>query len=115
MNRTQALLAEAGLIALAALDAVFNQPTEPWDIGVVVLAIGALLFHRRSPVPVFVLTLPALVLVGSVVATLFALYAFAVRYSHRVLLFACGLLAAVAAVMSVAVVPGSTALNVMSG
>jgi len=95
VNRAQALLAEAGLITLAALDAVFNKPTEYWDIGVVVLAVGALLFHRRWPVPVFVLTLPALVLVGSVIATLFALYAVAVRYSHRVLLAACGLVAAV--------------------
>ncbi|HET6706274.1 sensor histidine kinase [Amycolatopsis sp.] len=95
MNRTRALLAEAGLIAVAALDAVFNQPTEYWEIGVAILAVGALLFHRRWPVPVFVLTLPALVLVGSVLATLFALYAVAVRYSHRVLLAACGLVAAV--------------------
>jgi len=96
VSRTRALLlAEAGLIALAALDAVFNRPTEYWDIGVVVLALGALLFHRRWPVPVFVLTLPALVLVGSVIATLFALYAVAMRYSHRVLLAACGLVAAV--------------------
>jgi signal transduction histidine kinase len=95
VNRTQALLAEAGLIVLAALDAVFNQPTEPWDIGVAVVAVAALLLRRRWPVPAFVLTLPALVLVGSVIATLVALYAVAERYSHRVLLTACGLVAAV--------------------
>ncbi|MEV6874550.1 histidine kinase [Amycolatopsis sp. NPDC051128] len=95
MNRTQALVAEAGLLTVAGLDAVFNQPTEPWDVGVAIVAIGALLFRRRWPVPVFMLTLPALALVGSVIATLVALYAVAVRYSDRVLLTGCGLVAAV--------------------
>jgi signal transduction histidine kinase len=94
VTRRQALLAEAGLIVLAALDAVFNQPTEPWQIGVAVLAVGALLLRRRWPVVVFALTLPALALVGSVIATLIALYAVAVRYANRYLLTGCGLLAA---------------------
>ena len=94
MNRTQALLAAAGLLALAAVDAGFNQPTEPWDLGAAVLAVGALLLRRRWPVPVFLLTLPALALVGSVIATLIALYAVAARYSNRYLLTACGILAA---------------------
>ncbi|MGW4063121.1 sensor histidine kinase [Amycolatopsis sp. NPDC004747] len=95
MNRAQTALADAGLIALAALDAAFNQPTAPWEIGAAVLAVGVLLVRRRWPVPAFVLTLPALVLVGSVIATLVALYVVAVRYANRALLTACGLLAAV--------------------
>ena len=95
MNRGQTVLADAGLITLAALDAGFNQPTGPWEIGAAVLAVGALLVRRRWPVPAFVLTLPALVLVGSVIATLVALYVVAVRYASRVLLTACGVLAAV--------------------
>lgn len=95
MTRAQALLVETGLIAVAALDAGFNQPTEPWDIAVAVVAIGALLFRRKWTIPAFVLTLPALVLIGSVIATLIALYSVALRYSHRWLLVACGLVAAV--------------------
>jgi len=95
VTRTQLLLADAGLIALAAIDAAFNQPTGPLTIGAAVLAVGALVLRRRWPVPVFVITLPALALVGSVIATLIALYAIAARYSNRYLLSACGTLAAV--------------------
>ena len=95
MNRTQTRLAEAGLIALAAVDAALNQPTDPLSVAVTVLAVAALLFSRRWPVPVFLLTLPALALVGSVIATLIALYAVALTYSNRYLLAGGGLLAAV--------------------
>ncbi|RSM45782.1 two-component sensor histidine kinase [Amycolatopsis balhimycina DSM 5908] len=94
MNRTQALLADAGLLALAALDAGFNQPGRAWEIGTAVLAVAALLLRRRWPVAAFALTLPALALVGSVIATLIALYAVALRYSNRYLLTGCGILAA---------------------
>jgi len=95
VNRGQALLADAGLIAVAALDAAFNQPTGPLTVGAAVVAVGVLPIRRRWPVPVFALTLPALVLLGSVIATVVALYAVAVRYSNRFLLIACGVLAAV--------------------
>ncbi|MET8847846.1 histidine kinase [Amycolatopsis sp. NPDC004625] len=95
MTRWQALLADAGLIAVAALDAAFNQPGEPVTVGAAVLAVGALLVRRRLPIPAFVLTLPALVLVGSMIAALVALYSVAVRYSSRPLLAACGTVAAV--------------------
>ena len=95
MNRTQRLLGDLGLVVLAALDVVFNRPTEPWEIAAAVVALGAMLVRRRWPVPAFVLTLPALVLVGSVIATLVALYAIAVRYANRYLLTVCGVLAAV--------------------
>ncbi|WIY00896.1 histidine kinase [Amycolatopsis mongoliensis] len=94
MKRTNALLAEAGLLAVAAVDAAFNQPTGILAIGAAVLAVAALVLRRRLPVPVFVLTLPALALVGSVIATLIALYVVAARYSNRYLLTACGTLAA---------------------
>ncbi|MGW3960072.1 sensor histidine kinase [Amycolatopsis sp. NPDC005003] len=95
MNRTQALLAESALLALAAVEAGFNQPIGPLTIGTVMLAVGALLVRRRWPVAVFLLTLPALALVGSVIATLIALYAIAVRYSNRYLLAGFGVVAAV--------------------
>jgi signal transduction histidine kinase len=94
VNWTQTHLADAGLIALAAVDAALNQPTEPLPVAIAVLAVAALLFRRRWPVPVFLLTLPALALVGSVIATLVALYAVAVRHSNRYLLAGGGLLAA---------------------
>ncbi|WP_206796021.1 sensor histidine kinase [Amycolatopsis sp. MtRt-6] len=95
MNRKHLLLADAGLLALAAVDAGFNQPIGPPAAGAVMLAVGALLVRRRWPVPVFLLTLPALALVGSVIATLIALYAVAVRYSNRYLLAGFGVVAVV--------------------
>ncbi|WAL68837.1 histidine kinase [Amycolatopsis cynarae] len=95
MTRTQTHLADAGLIALAAVDAALNHLTGPVTVGVAILAVAALLFRRRWPMPVFLLTLPALALVGSGIATLVALYAVAVRYSNRYLLTGGGLLAAI--------------------
>jgi len=94
VKRTNALLAEAGLLAVAAVDAAFNQPSGLLSVGAAVLAVGALVLRRRLPVPVFLLTLPALALVGSVIATLIALYVVAARYANRYLLTACGTLAA---------------------
>jgi signal transduction histidine kinase len=89
-------LAEAGLLAVAAVDAWLNATTD-WDtILYAAVAVLVLVVRRRWPVPVFLLTLPALVVSGSVVATLIALYAVAIRYVNRPLLVACGLLAATA-------------------
>jgi len=95
VNRVRLLLADAGLLTIAAVEAVVDEPIEPLTIGVAALAVGALVFRRRWPVPVFVVTLPGIAIVGSVFATLIALYAVAVRYSNRYLLAACGVLAAV--------------------
>jgi signal transduction histidine kinase len=95
VNRKHILLADAGVLALAAVDAGFNQPGGPLAVGTAMLAVGMLLVRRRWPVPVFLLTLPALALVGSVIATLIALYAVAVRYSNRYLLAGFGVVAAV--------------------
>jgi signal transduction histidine kinase len=94
VNRPRTLLADAGLVAVAAVEALYDAPVEPLTIGVTALAVGVLVFRRRWPVAVFVVTLPGLAIVGSVLATLVALYAVAVRYSNRYLLTGCGVLAA---------------------
>jgi signal transduction histidine kinase len=96
VNRALRLLAEAALIAAAALDAGLNADPAWQEIVYAVVAVAALLARRWWPVPVFLLTLPALVVSGSVIATLIALYAIARRYANRWLLGACGVLAATA-------------------
>ncbi len=90
------VLAEIGLLAVAAIDA-WLEADNTWDnIAYAALAVLALAFRRRWPVVAFLLTLPALVVSGSVVATVISLYAVAVRYTKKPLLVACGLLAAIA-------------------
>ena len=90
------VLAEIGLLAVAAVEA-WLYADNTWDaIAYAAIAVLALVFRRRWPVPAFALTLPALVVSGSLVATLIALYAVAVRHTNKPLLVSCGLLAAIA-------------------
>lgn len=90
------LLAEIGLLAVAAVDA-WLEADNRWDsIAYAALAVLALAFRRRWPVPAFLLTLPALVFSGSLVATVISLYAIAVRHTNKPLIVSCGLLAGVA-------------------
>ncbi|HEY0497089.1 MAG TPA: histidine kinase [Kutzneria sp.] len=96
MNRVLVLLAEAAMIGAAALDAGLNAAPAWQEITYAALAVVALLARRWWPVPVFLLTLPALVVSGSVIATLIALYTVATRYANRWLLGTCGALAATA-------------------
>jgi signal transduction histidine kinase len=84
------LLVEAAVLGLAAVDAALNVSASWSQILCVAIAVLALLARRRWPVAVFLLTLPALAVVGSVVATLVALYTVAERYSNRWLLAGCG-------------------------
>ncbi|QUQ65705.1 sensor histidine kinase [Kutzneria sp. CA-103260] len=88
------LAGEAAALGLAAVDAALNVSASWPQILSVVVAVLALLVRRRWPVAVFLLTLPALAVVGSVIATLVALYAVAVRNSDRWLLAGCGVLGA---------------------
>ena len=90
------LLAEIGLLAVAAVDA-WLYASNDWDtIAYAALAVLALVFRKRWPIPAFLLTLPALVVSGSLVATVIALYAIAVRYTNRPLIVSCGLIAGIA-------------------
>ncbi|MBB5897878.1 sensor histidine kinase [Kutzneria kofuensis] len=93
-SRMLGLLAEASLLGVAAVDAGLNA-APAWDeTAYAALAVLALLVRRRWPVPVFLATLPALAVSGSVIATLIALYTVATRSSNRWLLAGCGVLAA---------------------
>ncbi|NGY59993.1 two-component sensor histidine kinase [Lentzea sp. NEAU-D13] len=92
MNRAR--LADAGLIAVAAVESALNWPVEPLEIAVAVVAVVALAFRRRWPIAAFLVTLPALAFVGGALATVFALYSVALRHSDRYLLTGCGVLAA---------------------
>jgi signal transduction histidine kinase len=89
-------LAEIGLLAVAAVDAWLYADNTWNTIAYAALAVLALLLRRRWPVPAFLLTLPALVVSGSLVATVIALYAIARKHTNRVLIVACGLIAGVA-------------------
>jgi len=88
------LVVEAAVLGLSAVDAALNVSASWPQILCVAIAVLALLARRRWPVAAFLLTLPALAVVGSVIATLVALYAIAVRHSNRWLLAGCGALAA---------------------
>ncbi|QUQ63598.1 sensor histidine kinase [Kutzneria sp. CA-103260] len=94
-TRIQQVLAETGLLAVAAFDAWLYADNTGDTIAYAALAVLALVFRRRWPVAAFLLTLPALFVSSSVVATVITLYALAVRHSNKGLLVACGLAAAI--------------------
>ncbi|MBB2940725.1 signal transduction histidine kinase [Actinoplanes lutulentus] len=90
------ILIDIGLIALAGLDIWFNPLTgKPLGIAVAVLGCAALALRRRFPLLVVVLTLPAALVQGALVAPFAALYALAVRSRDRRLLIACVAVSAV--------------------
>jgi signal transduction histidine kinase len=91
----RARLLDAGLIAIAAVESALNWPTLPLEIAAAVLAVVALVFRQRWPVAAFLVTLPALAFAGGALATVFALYSVALRYSDRLLLLGCAVLATV--------------------
>ncbi len=92
MNRVRPLLVDAALIAVAAIDAGLGK-ANPLMFAAALVALGILPLRRRWPILVFVVTLPALAISGSVIATLIALYAVALARSNRNLLIGCGLAA----------------------
>ena len=94
--RVLKVLGEIGLLVVAAFDAWLYADNAWYNIAYAALAVLALVFRRRWPVVAFVLTLPALVFSSSVVATVIALYALAIRHSNKVLIVACGLVATIA-------------------
>jgi signal transduction histidine kinase len=89
---------DAVVIVVAAVDAlvsVFGEP--PSSTTASVLACGALAFRRRFPLAVFLLTLPASMMLDSVFAPFAALFTLAERSRDRRLLAVCALLFALAA------------------
>ena len=93
MNGVRARLLDAGLVAVAAVEAGLNLAGEPVELAIAVVGVVALVFRRRWPVVVFLATLPGLAFVGGALATVIALYSVAVRHSNRYLLIGCGVLA----------------------
>ncbi|MFJ4082827.1 sensor histidine kinase [Streptomyces iakyrus] len=88
---------DIALVAVAAVDAWLNM-WERTGLGVVLAAVGcaALAFRRRSPLVVFLLTLPIALMQDVAVAVLAALFTLAERSRDRRLLAVCVALSAVA-------------------
>ncbi|MFD7105626.1 sensor histidine kinase [Streptomyces celluloflavus] len=96
-ERIPAPLADAGLVALAALDVWLNLWNETSQgLALAAVACAALVFRRRFPLTVLLLTLPVTLLEDVVVAPLAALFTLAVRSRDRRLLAFCVTLAAIA-------------------
>ncbi|MDT8912443.1 histidine kinase [Amycolatopsis sp. PS_44_ISF1] len=94
MRRLRPVLVDAGLIAVAAVDADLAHLTPAVALGAAAAALVVIPLRRWWPIAVFVVSLPALAIAGSVVATLIALYTVARQHRDRRLLAACGVLAA---------------------
>ncbi|MFI7000279.1 sensor histidine kinase [Nocardia sp. NPDC050175] len=64
------------LAAIGAFDVWCNRdlPLAPWEIGIALLTGSALLARRRAPIVTFVLTLPAAMVIGALLAPMTALY-----------------------------------------
>ncbi|MFG2943589.1 two-component sensor histidine kinase, partial [Streptomyces sp. NPDC048282] len=91
---------DAVVVVLAVLDMWFNAWSwSPLLVALLMLACVALVFRRRSPLTVFLLTLPATLLLDIVVAPLVALFTLAARSRDRRLLAACATVFAVVTVI----------------
>ncbi|WP_433654578.1 sensor histidine kinase [Nocardia sp. CA-128927] len=73
------------IAAIGVFDVWCNRdvPLAVWEIGVAVLTGSALLVRRHAPIVAFVLTLPAVMLVGALLAPMAALYSVARGSAHR--------------------------------
>ena len=91
-------LADALVIALAAVDAALNlgRVDDPLGLALATVACAALALRRRFPLAVFLITLPATVNLELLVAPLAALYTLGERSRDRRVLAACAILCAVA-------------------
>ncbi|MEU3933158.1 histidine kinase [Streptomyces sp. NPDC029044] len=96
-QRVPAPVVDILLVAVAAMDVRLNM-WEHTGLGVALAAVGcaALMFRRRFPIGVFLLTLPIALMQDVAVAVLVALFTLAARSRDRRLLAACVALAAVA-------------------
>lgn len=96
-TRVPDLVVDAVVIVVAAVDALISMFGEPpTSAAVAVLACGALAFRRRFPLAVFLLTLPASMMLDIVFAPFAALFTLAERSRDRRLLAVCALLFALA-------------------
>ncbi|THC47394.1 histidine kinase [Streptomyces sp. A1499] len=93
---------DTGLVALAALDAWINLLGEGTSVMWACAAAGSagLLLRRRSPLTVFLLTLPMTLFMDVAVAPIAALYTLAAFTRNRPLLAGCALLNAAAGTLA---------------
>ncbi|MFF3374880.1 sensor histidine kinase [Streptomyces sp. NPDC002680] len=88
---------DAVVVAVAAVDALISLFGEsPASVAAAVLACGAVVFRRRFPLSVFLLTLPASLMLDVVFAPFAALFTLAEQSRDRRLLAFCALLFAMA-------------------
>ncbi|MFI0263096.1 sensor histidine kinase [Streptomyces sp. NPDC017056] len=97
-RRTLPWSLDAGLVALAALDAWISLLDEehPFVLACAAVGCAGLLLRRRFPLAVFLLTLPMTFYLDVAFAPLTALYTLATHNRNRPLLAGCALLHAVA-------------------
>ena len=90
--RWQAPALDAGLVGVALADALLNNDLDPSVPTLcAAVAVFALLLRRKWPYVAFVLTLPAVTITSTVIATLIALYTVAVDTRNRRVLAVCSL------------------------
>ena len=90
MIRLHPRVVDALLVVLALADVwATHGRLDEWGDGSALLAAAALIARRRWPLPVFALTLPALLVTGTMVASLIALYTLASSSRARVLVATC--------------------------
>lgn len=97
--RLRSVAVDAGLVALALLDAALNASTEDASraaLGTSVLAALALAVRRRWPYATFALNLPGLLIADVLIAPLVALYTLAATSRDRRPVFACAVIAGLA-------------------
>ncbi|MFI6041693.1 sensor histidine kinase [Nocardia sp. NPDC051321] len=70
---------------IGAFDVWFTRdlPFAPWEVGVAVLTGAVLLVRRHAPIVTFVLTLPAVLVIGALLAPMAALYSVARSSAKR--------------------------------
>jgi signal transduction histidine kinase len=95
MARQRGALLDAGVLALAVLDAWLRAATEGSGLVVSLVAALALILRRRGPLLAFVFTLPALFTIGLLVAPFVALYTVAERSRPRGAVLSCAVVAGV--------------------
>ena len=95
MARQRGALLDAGVFALAVVDAWLRAATEGSGLVVSLVAALALILRRRGPLLAFVFTLPALFTIGLLVAPFVALYTVAERSRPRGAVLSCAVVAGV--------------------
>ncbi|MGO1050341.1 sensor histidine kinase [Crossiella sp. CA198] len=91
-NRLHKWLIDLAVLAVTTAEVILTAITEPSpNTGVGVVAVLVLVLRHRWPLPVFLVTLPAVAIVDVFIPAVVALYSVSVRYRNWWLLGGCGL------------------------